>query len=827
MISRKHALARALIGHDKPPSEQSIQDWLRPIGFADCQPAFNCLQRLARDSGQPDHFAELLPTLLSVLTDAASPDRALINFEHLLEASEDKSFLLHSLIREPRLVETLIVLFAGSQFLTDILLRNPHYLGLIQDRSSLAEPKIRQQFLSETEECVASLPSLDEQLDALRAFQRRELFRIGSGDLLGLLDLPRVARQLSYLAVSLIRTSLILVSREVEAPLDGFTVLALGKLGGRELNYSSDIDLLFLARESRTDYQRLGERLIEALSKVTQEGFLYRVDMRLRPWGQVGTLVPSLQENLKYLRESAQVWEKQAMYKGRVVAGDAILAIEFLQEAKGLIAALEPEILRSEMMKMKEKMEGQLKRRGRQWGEVKTGTGSIRDVEFVTQYLQQAHGKVHPEVHSRNTLDGLARLRTCGILPANEYGILAEGYTFLRSTEHHLQIMHHRQTHLLPKDTRELAYLARRLGFRGSDAGDQFVKRYKQHSSAIREIYRYYILTDQKGKVLAESKLKRSRNTVHARQAERHLSRLDMAYALAFSDEEIQLHVEMAGQLSSENQVEVRTERLNDLDWRVTIVAYDYLGELSLICGLLFEIGINIIEGNIFTYEPADLSSKSGAGSSKKRPPRQKPADTRRKIVDVFTVRSSGGEISKDVWQTYSLELASFVKMLKERKQREVHGELAKRVANTLPQFSRPKESVLPVDIAIDNHTSENYTILRIDSPDTIGFLFELTNALALNGIYISRVMISSLGQRVHDTLFVSDIHGDKITNPEKQHYLRTATVLVQHFTHLLPSSPNPESALLHFGEFVANLFSQPDWPKELACSYHKLLIKH
>ena len=87
-------------------------------------------------------------------------------------------------------------------------------------------------------------------------------------------------------------------------------------------------------------------------------------------------------------------------------------------------------------------MEGKLRRRGRQWGEVKTGAGSIRDVEFVTQYLQQANGKVHPEVHSRNTLDGLARLRTCGILPANEYGILAEGYTFLRSTENHLQIMH-------------------------------------------------------------------------------------------------------------------------------------------------------------------------------------------------------------------------------------------------------------------------------------------------------------------------------------------------------------------------------------------------
>jgi glutamate-ammonia-ligase adenylyltransferase len=123
----------------------------------------------------------------------------------------------------------------------------------------------------------------------------------------------------------------------------------------------------------------------------------------------------------------------------------------------------------------------------------------------------------------------------------------------------------------------------------------------------------------------------------------------------------------------------------------------------------------------------------------------------------------------------------------------------------------------LPVEIDIDNTASNDFTVIRIDAPDTIGFLYELTNALALNGVNISRVCVTSIGHRVHDTLFVTDLHDRKITEPEKQQQLRAATVLVKHFTHLLPHTSNPESALLHFHEFVAQLFNQPDWAKEIA----------
>ncbi|MDP7645515.1 MAG: hypothetical protein QGG60_12585, partial [Anaerolineales bacterium] len=170
--------------------------------------------------------------------------------------------------------------------------------------------------------------------DALRRFQRAELLRIGTCDLLDLFDLPTVVGQLSRLADSLVRACLELVSAHTGVGADGFVVIALGKLGGEELNYSSDVDLLFLADANAMRFQRLSTRLIEALGKVTEEGFLYRIDMRLRPWGSSGSLVTALPGYLKYLREHARSWEKQALLKARPIAGDLSLGERMLQQAQ-------------------------------------------------------------------------------------------------------------------------------------------------------------------------------------------------------------------------------------------------------------------------------------------------------------------------------------------------------------------------------------------------------------------------------------------------------------------------------------------------------------
>jgi glutamate-ammonia-ligase adenylyltransferase len=273
-----------------------------------------------------------------------------------------------------------------------------------------------------------------------------------------------------------------------------------------------------------------------------------------------------------------------------------------------------------------------------------------------------------------------------------------------------------------------------------------------------------------------------------------------------------------------------------DGEWRVTIVGYDYPGELSLICGLLLVHGLDIVEGEVFTYEPlasAPEAPKKDQRHAWRRQPYRRPArrpetaaagdtpareDHRQKIVDVFTVHPTRTGIADDVWQRYTDDLRGLLQQLSAGQHAEAQGALVKRVAGSLrdPSVQSPGP-LYPVELEIDNAASDQFTVLRIRTLDTVGFLYELTNALALSGVYISRVRVLSEGDEVSDTLYVTDAQGQKITDVQKQRELKAATVLIKHFTHLLPRSPNPEAALVHFREFIAQLFTHPDWTDEIA----------
>jgi glutamate-ammonia-ligase adenylyltransferase len=790
--------------------ERKARGSLLSVRMTDEQVAEHFLYRVVDTPETRRALEDCLPALLVALSDVAEPDRVLVNLARFVCSIPNRHAFFQYLAQNPRAIEILVTLFAGSQFLTEILLRNPESFQRLVEHKRLARLKSVGQLTVEAQAAIAPYTAVDDQLGALRRFQRWELLRIGACDLLGLLDLPGVTTQLSRLADSLVRVCLSIAARQTHTSVDGFAVLALGKLGGGELNYSSDIDLLFIARAQPSTYHALGQWLIEALTRVTPEGFLYRVDMRLRPWGTSGALVTSLDGHIAYLRHHARLWEKQALLKARVIAGDERVGNEFLRQAEPLLFDCTDETIRADVCALKRRIETELRRNGREWGEVKLGLGSIRDVEFVTQYLQLTHGGKHPDVRSPNTLDALVRLFAAGFLSANDYRVLADGYTFLRTVEHHLQIMHYRQTHRLPDGDEQLTQLALRLGFQGSAAGSHFLARYRQHTSAIRAVYERHL--EARDPMAPDP-------PAHPPLLDsyHHLARMDPSYATTFSAEEIRHHNELIQRLSDGHLVEVEAVPLGDRRWRVTIVAYDYLGELSLICGLLFVYGFNILDGDIFTYEPATTSTISGVSRRRARQ-RHSPsvADTRRKIVDVFTVRSELAEVPPDVWTRYAHDLAALLQELQAGRQREAQGALAKRVAAVLREVSGVSTMLYPVEIEIDNSSSERYTVLRIDAPDTIGFLYEFTNALALNGIYIARVTVDSVGTRVRDTLYVTDAHGQKITSPNQQRELRAATVLVKHFTRLLPHSPNPELALLHFREFIGQLFTRPDWPDEL-----------
>lgn len=302
-----------------------------------------------------------------------------------------------------------------------------------------------------------------------------------------------------------------------------------------------------------------------------------------------------------------------------------------------------------------------------------------------------------------------------------------------------------------------------------------------------------------------------------------HFERLDESYFSTFNDDEIRRHVEMVSRLNERNLIEVHAAP-SDGEWTVTLVGYDYLAELSVICGLLTAHGFNIREGSIFTYEPASPSEERAAATpritrpvSRSARPASRP-DTRRKIVDVFRVQRVSGGVTEQTWRDYEQQLEQFLRLLREGKQREAQGRLVRQVAAFLQAVPQQEEGALyPVDIAIDNERSERYTLLTIESQDTLAFLYALTNALSMSGVYIARVHVSTVGGRVRDVLCVTDPRGQRITSPDKLRALRAATVLIKHFTHLLPRSPNPEHALAHFGDFLAQLLSRPDWTKEFA----------
>ena len=765
---------------------------------------FHAIEKLFGDS-----FGVVKQHLETALVTAADPQGSLVYLERLLESMDES--LLSELVQNPRVLESLITIFSGSQFLTEIILRNPQNVNLLYHRKALTQHKSPEKIHAEATRAINGMPE-EKQLDAIHRYQRTEILRIGASDLLDLFDLRTVTQQLSNLADGLVRTCLDLASQQSGISADDFVVIAMGKHGAEELNYSSDIDLLFVAVHDPMEKLKLAQRLIDNIGGVTSEGFLYRVDMRLRPWGRDGFLVTTLDGYIQYIQQHARLWEKQALLKARPIAGNIALGEKLLAAVEPFIFNHAPEEVRASVFSMKQRTEQTLQQKGRDWGEVKLGEGSIRDVEFVVQYLQLAYGNQYPDLQGRATLHILPRLANHHLLTHDEVRILADGYILMRTIEHYIQVMNYQQTYSMPSDSGALALLAGRLGFTSTSA---LTHRYDEHRKAIRTIYLRHVGNEPMNEPQP--------------QVIQHIARLGAGYVDSFSKEEIQYHADLARGINEQMPAIVASQSISNHSWRVTVVGYDYPGELSIICGLFFVFGFNILNGNAFTYEPLPDSPTTSRppvfnrfDSTRRMPPRQRAStapesDTRRKIVDVFTVKSNLPEPPNDsIWESYTNDLHHLLRMMRSGQRREARGELAIRVGQAYQNVPGKSSPLLPITIEIDNDTDERHTILRIDTPDTFGFLYEFTNALALTHTYVTRMIVQSIGSRAQDILHVTDENGDKITAPEKQRELRAAIVLIKHFTHLLPHSPNPSTALLHFREFLVQLFQRPNWPDEI-----------
>lgn len=491
---------------DQPPQ---LQLWLKRIGIVDLVRGETNLQRIVRSGLTPDLQFFLVRALERHLPEAGDPGAVLNNLDRFFEASRSPQSLVSLFERDLDSLPTLLRIFSVSQFLADQLIADPESFDFLRLTEGQAVPRDRllDEFVSE----VMAITDEAQLMRALRHCRQRELLRIAYGDFIGRHSLEVVTEQLSFLAETLTEAALLWVRRDRQKrkpePLhaDGspirFSILALGKLGGTELNYSSDIDLIFLAdfdegeanrHTAATEYfERLATQLIKVINEKTPHGRAYRVDMRLRPLGSDGAIVCSPQSALNYYESLGRTWERQAYLKARVIAGNRELGENFLEQ-------MQPWIFRRYLNRADIVGIGALKRRIEKRSQsnfavldVKLGPGGIRDIEFVVQFLQLLHSGDLKSIRSGNTLSAISKLADAGILTLQESSILDDGYRLLRRVEHYLQIMFDLQTHSLPDTPDELRKLALRMDFRDQAtqaAEGQLRQLLEEKTSRIRRI---------------------------------------------------------------------------------------------------------------------------------------------------------------------------------------------------------------------------------------------------------------------------------------------------------------------------------------------------
>ncbi len=376
---------------------------------------------------------------------------------------------------------------ACSDFVALALERHPELVGELIDSGSLDRPYAAGELASRVAAVTAAARDEAELKRALRVVRRREMVRIAWRDLAGQAELGEVIATLSELADASLEAALQWLMPRLQAEFGtprgsdgapvGLVVLGLGKLGGKELNFSSDVDLVFVyAEEGETQAQRslshseffvrLSQSVIRVLSESTADGFVFRVDTRLRPFGTSGPLALSFDAMEHYYQTHGREWERYALIKARVSAGDRAAGEELLARLRPFVYRRYLDYGALEAIRgMKELIAREVERKSMAQN-IKLGPGGIREIEFIAQALQMIRGGREPALQERATVRALSLLARAEHLDPAVARQLSVAYTFLRRTEHCLQMLADQQTHMLPTDPRERLRVAAGMGFR-------------------------------------------------------------------------------------------------------------------------------------------------------------------------------------------------------------------------------------------------------------------------------------------------------------------------------------------------------------------------
>jgi [glutamine synthetase] adenylyltransferase / [glutamine synthetase]-adenylyl-L-tyrosine phosphorylase len=490
----------------RAPRAATADALLRDHGFREPANVRIAIGRLFTDDLQRRALSKIFPHLIHACAESADPDRALLGFERLAAALPNPGMFYHYLKAAPDRLDMLVTVFAHSQALADTLVRNAEHFHFLIAPETLAKPRAKPWLDAELRRLLLVVRVPEQRYDVIRRFRRRETLRIGTRDLLGLATVEETTLELSNLAdvclQAVFETALaglqarFKLSASAAAESGQFAIIGMGKLGGQELNYSSDVDVMFVYEHdgdltptiSRHEFfTKLAEEFIRVVGGTGAEGTIFRIDLRLRPEGRNGPLARSLESYEDYYAQWGETWERMALVKARPVAGDAALGDRFIRMVQPFVyARYASENVVQQMAALKQRIENEIVGDNQLTRHVKLGIGGIREIEFIVQSFQVLRGARLMALRERSTLRALTLLARHRLLTEPEAAALADAYRFLRNVEHRLQMEMELQTHTIPDEERALVRLSRSLGFASVE---KFFAAREAKTSAVRRIY--------------------------------------------------------------------------------------------------------------------------------------------------------------------------------------------------------------------------------------------------------------------------------------------------------------------------------------------------
>lgn len=457
----------------------------------------NDLINLAGGLITPDKFDRLVEKLETEASRYFFTDSTESNLLRILNALYDKRSFLSEAADYPHHLEILMAVAANSNYLTDIIVRNPEYLYQLFDNEYLEKKSTRNDLDTELVQGVKRYKTTEAKVNFVRLFKRRYLLKIGLKDILGYDDLAETTRSLSVLANAVCAVVFEISFNEVkqkygvEFIANSYTLCSLGKLGGMELNYSSDVDfILFYEKnetENGTEYHEVltsaVKQFVYHCMEKTDKGFLYRVDFRLRPDGKNSPLCKAYSDYLRYYESRGEDWERQMLIKSGFTGGSRELYAKFT----GLITSfIYPSSFTESPVNRIRQMKTKIEKRSGDDNNIKLFAGGIRDIEFSVQALQLINGGKIKELRTGTSLIAIKVLNEHGLLSDREAMVYRDAYIFYRKVEHYLQLMNDTQTHIIPDKSELTEKMAVYLGFENEDMFNQYLENLR---GEVRKIY--------------------------------------------------------------------------------------------------------------------------------------------------------------------------------------------------------------------------------------------------------------------------------------------------------------------------------------------------